>query len=258
MKDATKVTLPKHRALAIALALSALVLAGALFWEWTQGLQLQQQLATLRTIAATEVPAQKILPEFNLPDAQAGFPELLSRNLFSGNRRSAATAGKGGRVAMKKGQFVLVGVLITPQQRSALLRDVTTNKTESVALVGVVRGMTLGEVEPSRVVLRQGAESEDLILNVQAGPKPPSAPPQARGGAAAAPPAGSATPPATPIAPAVPVVPAVPPAPAASAPARAASGASPPVPAPVAAVRPPEGVPVAKPAAAPPQQPFAK
>ena len=57
--------------------------------------------------------------------------------------------------------------------RSALLRDVQTNKTEVVALVGVIRGITLGEVEPSRVVLRQGAESEELALNVQTAPKRP-------------------------------------------------------------------------------------
>ena len=181
MSTAMKVAVPKEKALAIALTMSALVLAGVLAWEWTQGLQLQQQLATLRTIPVTPVPDQKILPEFNLPDAETGFPELLSRNLFAGNRRSVAAAGKGGRSAMKKGQFVLVGVMITPQQRSALLRDVQTNKTETVALVGTVRGMTLGEVEPARVLLRQGAESEELVLNVQVGPKMPATQPGQQG-----------------------------------------------------------------------------
>jgi len=217
MKAAMNTAIPRGKALAIALALSALVLAGVLFWEWTQGLLLQQQLTKMRTIPVTAVPAQQILPEFNLPEAEAGFPELLSRNLFAGNRRSAASAGKGGRGAMKKGQFVLVGVLITPQQRSALLRDVQTNKTETVALVGVVRGITLGEVEPTRVVLRQGAETEELILNVQAGPKL-ATPPQTQG-----------VPPAT--APAQP-------ASAASAPARAASGPSPQASAPAGPAKP--------------------
>ena len=217
MKPAMNAAIPREKALAIALVLSALVLAGVLFWEWTQGLQLQQQLTKMRTIPVTAVPAQQILPEFNLPEAEAGFPELLSRNLFAGNRRSAASAGKGGRGAMKKGQFVLVGVLITPQQRSALLRDVQTNKTETVALVGTVRGLTLGEVEPTRVVLRQGAETEELVLNVQAGPKP-ATPPQAQGVPPAAPPAQPAS--------------------AASAPARAASGPSPQASAPAGPAKP--------------------
>lgn len=239
MKDATKVAMPKEKALAIVLALSALVLVGVLFWEWTQGLQLQQQLSKLRTIPVTPVPEQKILPEFSLPEAEAGFPELLSRNLFAGNRRSAASAGKGGRGAMKKGQFVLVGVLITPRQRSALLRDVQTNKTETVALVGVVRGITLGEVEPTRVVLRQGAESEELILNVQAGPKLP-APAQGQPGVPPAPAVAAVPQPPTPAQPASA-------ASAASAPARPASGPRPPAPDGTAPARPADGVSAPKP-----------
>jgi hypothetical protein len=236
MKDALKVAVPKEKALSIALVLSALVLAGMLFWEWTQGMQLQQQLTQLHTIPVTPVPDKKILPEFSLPEAEAGFPELLSRNLFAGNRRSLAVAGKVGKSAMKKGQFVLVGVLITPSQRSALLRDVQTNKTETVALVGVVRGITLGEVEPTRVVLRQGAETEELILNVQAGPKLPT-PPQGQPGVPAAPPV-VATPQPTP--------PALP-ASAASAPARPASGPRPPAPGGTVPARPADGVSAPKP-----------
>lgn len=74
---------------------------------------------------------------------------------------------------MKKGQFVLVGVLITPVQKSALLRDIQTKKTETVAQAGLIRGLTLGEVEPTRVVLRQGVDSEELTLNVQIGTNRP-------------------------------------------------------------------------------------
>jgi hypothetical protein len=157
--------------LAMVLSSVAVLLGGVLIWEWDQGMRLEQDLLKIRKIPVTPVPMKAILPEFNLPDAESGFPELISRSLFSVSRRSSASAAKGGSGAMKKGQFVLVGVLITPTQKSALLRDVQTNKTETIALVGVVRGLTLGEVEPSRVVLRQGAESEELILNVQTGPK---------------------------------------------------------------------------------------
>ncbi len=238
MNDTMKAAAPREKALAIALALSALVLSGLLFWEWTQGLQLQQRLTRLRTIPVTPVPEQIILPEFSLPEAEVGFPELLSRNLFAGNRRSVATAGKDGRGgSMKKGQFMLVGVLITASQRSALLRDVQTNKTETVALVGVVRGMTLGEVEPARVVLRQGAESEELILNVQIGPKGPGTP--------------SAPPPVPPAQP-VPLIQLTPAASTASGPVRA----GPPTPSASAATsapgKPIESVSAPKPLPAPP------
>ena len=161
----------REKYLAIALAFAALLLAGLLFWEWERGLALERDLLKLRNVPATPAKAQKILPEFNLPAADSGFPELIPRSIFSTSRRSSAPATKGGARAMKKGQFVLVGVLITPRQKSALLRDVQTNKTEVMASSAVVRGMTLGEVEPSRVVLHQGAESEELVLNVQTGPK---------------------------------------------------------------------------------------
>lgn len=159
--------------LAIVLSTIAVLLATTLYWEWDQGMRLERDLIKFRKIPVTAVQMKPILPEFVLPDAEAGFPELISRSLFSVSRRSSASATKGGVGGMKKGQFALVGVLITPTQRSALLRDVQTNKTEAVALVGVVRGLTLGEVESTRVVLRQGAESEELILNVQTGSKVP-------------------------------------------------------------------------------------
>lgn len=208
----------REKYLAIALTLAALLLAGILVWEWNQGLNLQRELLKMRNIPAVAAKPLNILPEFTLPAEEAGFPELIPRSLFSINRRSSAVAVKGGVAAMKKGQFVLVGVLITPQRSSAQLRDVQTNKAETVTLNGVVRGMTVGEVGPSKVVLRQGTESEELILNVQTGPKGAAA---AR---AAAPPPPAV---AAPVAPAS--APVMPPGTAASAPVRAASGAAAPV-----------------------------
>ncbi len=162
--------------LTLALLSFAVLMLGLLYWEWYQGMGLERELSKMRKIPATPVQLKAILPEFVLPDVEAGFPELISRSLFSVNRRSSATVGKGGRTTMKKGQFVLVGVLITPTQRSALLRDVQTNKTETVPILGVVRGLTLDAVDNSRAVLRQGVESEELTLIVQTGSKVPAAP----------------------------------------------------------------------------------
>lgn len=217
-----KATMGREKYLTIALAVAALLLAGVLLWEWERGLALERDLRKMRNIPVTVIRAQNILPEFSLPAADTGFPELISRSLFSVNRRSSASATKGGVAAMKKGQFVLVGVLITPKQKSALLRDVQTNKTETVAMASAVRGMTLGEVEPSRAVLHQGTESEELTLNVQTGPKS----------------AVSARPPAPPAAPAPVATPPAPPASAASAPVSAASALSPPASAPSAPAKP--------------------
>jgi hypothetical protein len=168
-----KTAIPQEKKIATTLALLALLIAGVLYWEWTQGMQLRQDLIAMRNIPLTEVPQQKVLPEFKLPPAESGFPEINARSLFAPNRRPPAPPAKG-LVAMKKGQFVLVGVLITPKIHSALLRDVVTNKTQAVALQGVVRGLTVDEVESARVLLRQGDETEELVLNVQTGGKPGS------------------------------------------------------------------------------------
>lgn len=186
-----KAVIGRERYLALALGAISLILLSVLLWEWEQGKTLERDLLKMRKLPVTAVPPQKILPEFSLPDKETGFPELLSRPVFSVSRRPSGSANKDAG-AMKKGQFALVGVLISPGQRSALLRDVVTNKTETVALIGVVRGLTLGDVKADRVVLRQGAESEELMLNVQTGPKSPAAM------------KNQATPPATPAPAAVP------------------------------------------------------
>jgi hypothetical protein len=210
------IAMGREKYLTIALTLAALLLTGVLLWEWNQGLQLQRELLKMRNIPVVSAKPLNILPEFSLPPLEAGFPEFISRSLFSLNRRSSAVAGKGSIAAMKKGQFVLVGVLITPQRSSAQLRDVQTNKAESVALNGVIRGMTVGEIGPSKVVLQQGTESEELILNVQTGGKGAAS---VRAPAAVAPVTAAAAPPVQPSS-------------AASAPARAASAVATPASAP--------------------------
>ena len=148
-----------------------MLLAGVLLWEWERGMALERSLLALRKMPVTAVPPQKVLPEFMLPDLQTGFPELLARPVFSPNRRAYATAGQAEAEMMKKGQFVLVGVLLSPRQQSALLRDIKTGKTETVAKAGTIRSMVVGDIQANRVVLRQGDESEELLLNVQTGPK---------------------------------------------------------------------------------------
>ena len=167
-----KFGLEREKYLSGLLALMVLILGGVLVWEWDQGMQLKQDLSRFLKIPITTLPEQRVLPEFALPDKATGLPEWLSRPIFSPIRRPPAA--KVGVATMKKGQFLLVGVLITPQQRAALLRDVQTNKTETVIMGSMVRGLTLGEVGPEQVTLRQGGDSEDLALNVQTGPKGPS------------------------------------------------------------------------------------
>lgn len=160
-----------QKLLRIALLLCAALLGGVLFWEWQQGLQLERDLRTSHKIPTSVAPTISLLSEFGLPAPETGFPELLARPLFTISRRFPVVT-QGGPSAMKKGQFVLVGVLLARPQQAALLRDVQTNKTETVAVGASVRGLVLEKVAPDRVVLRQGDEVEELTLDVLRGNKP--------------------------------------------------------------------------------------
>ena len=215
----------RDRYIAMLLAVMSLILLGVLLWEWEQGKKLERELLKMRTLPVTAVPPQKVLLEFTLPNKESGFPEMLARPVFSVSRRPPSVAAKEAGT-MKKGQFVLVGVLISPGTRAALLRDVTTGKVQTVGQSSLVRGMTLAQVQPDRAVLLLSNESEELSLNVQTGPKlvmpqrVPVAPGQPTPGLPGVPPAPSA--PATAPKPQLPAsVPA--PAAAASAPQLAAS-----------------------------------
>lgn len=151
------------------LLLVAVALGGALWWEWQSGLSLESSIARWRKVPVTAVPPLAIAPEFRLPDAVHGFPELLARPIFQSSRRMAVDPSANAPSAMKRGQFVLVGVLVSPATSAALLRDAETGKTETVVLGGQVRGLTLAEVNAERAVLRLGAEFEELRLALQRG-----------------------------------------------------------------------------------------
>lgn len=183
------------------LLLLAVALGGVLSWEWQSGLGLESSIARWRKVPVTAVPPLAIAPEFRLPDAAHGFPELLARPIFQPSRRMAVDPSANAPSAMKRGQFVLVGVLISPATSAALLRDAETGKTETVVLGGQIRGLTLAEVGAERAVLRLGAEFEDLKLSLQRGAGRPggtaagaATPPAARGSVSAAtPPAPAAS-----------------------------------------------------------------
>lgn len=164
------------RRISVAAALLVLVLGAVLAWEWEQGRQLEGEFAKMRKLPVTAVPELTVQPEFSLPDVESGFPELLSRPIFFSSRRAMASASQDGAGGWKRGQYELVGVVITPSLHAALLRDVESGKTKTVAMGAQIQGLTLAEVEADKVVLRMGAESEELMLKVLTAPKPPASP----------------------------------------------------------------------------------
>lgn len=154
------------------------------------------------TRSPAKVAEAKLLPAFVLPpDGEAG-PEIVARPLFVPTRRPAPPAAAAAVSTMKRGQFVLTGVTVTPDVSIAFLKEVANGKTLGVKKGAQANGLTVETVEPRRVVLKQGDELEELSLNVQvparvaAAPAPPPPAPgmPLTGGA---PPAAGATPPGT-------------------------------------------------------------
>ena len=155
----------------VALALS-LALAGVLAYEWQWGQRFRQDLGKIRGLDAKPASVT-LLPEFVLPPKETAYGETLTRPIFIPSRRGSP-GGNAGRQQMKKGQFALSGVIIVPGQRLALLRDVNTGKSERVEQGQEIRGMLAERVDAGLVVLKQGNETEELLLMVQRAPAPQS------------------------------------------------------------------------------------
>ena len=135
----------------------------------------------------------RLLPSFALPPEPQPASETVTRPLFVPTRRPSPPAPAAAASAMKRGQFVLMGVTITPEASFAFLKEVAGGKTHSVRKGSQVSGITVDTVEPRRVVLRQGEEREDLPLNVQVPARTAQAPGAAMPGGV--PPAPGAVPP---------------------------------------------------------------
>jgi len=170
--------------------------------------------------APAKVVEAKLLPAFTLPAETQPVPETIARPLFVPTRRTSPPAASASAATMKKGQFVLTGVTVTPEVSFAFLKEVAGGKTHSVKKGSQINGITIEAVEPRRVVMKQGEETEDLSLNIQV---------PARVAAAAAPAGG--VPPA-------PGAPSVPPRPANAPPASRTAAPVPGMPAPTAGAPP--------------------
>ncbi len=120
----------------------------------------------------------KMLPPFALAPmspAGAGYREMVERPLFIPTRRPAP-AGSGTQMAMKKGQFRLAGTTVSESVSVAYLFETVNNKTHRINKGAEINGMLVDTVTPTRVVLKQGDETEELLLRTSTSPKPPPPP----------------------------------------------------------------------------------
>jgi len=111
-----------------------------------------------------------IQPEYTLLPLQQGFAETTARPVFTPGR-SPPPLPVPPKPAMQKGQFVLLGTLITKEKSIALLRDVATGKATRVEQGKEIKGITVINVLPEKVSLMQYDDSEELVLKIQPLPK---------------------------------------------------------------------------------------
>lgn len=150
----------------------ALVIGG-LELDW--GRQLHAPLPAPRKSA--DKPAETLLlPEFVLPPLEQGYPETVNRPLFVVTRRPAPPPPPPTlpKPAMQKGQFTLLGVIITKDISIALLKEKASGKTHRVIKGKEINGITLEKVEAEKVTLTQGDDNEEIILKIHAMPRPAS------------------------------------------------------------------------------------
>jgi len=119
-----------------------------------------------RPRAPAKVADARMLPPFSITAVDQVAPETAARPLFTPTRRPAPPPATV-QATMKKGQFVLTGVTVSADASFAFLREVASGKTKSVRQGAELNGLRVDLVEPRRVVLRQGQETEDLLLAIQ-------------------------------------------------------------------------------------------
>ena len=115
----------------------------------------------------------KLLPPLADASPEQVYPETGTRPLFTPTRRPAPAAETVG--TMVKGRFILQGVTILGDMRIAMLRE-KGGKIYRVEKGREADGVTVAEIEPERVTLRQGGDSEVVTLVVQKPGGAPAAP----------------------------------------------------------------------------------
>jgi hypothetical protein len=136
------------------LALLCLMLAGVVTTEWLDW----QDRAIPPVPATANAPAPSATVISPMP-ALATYSEVLSRPLFSANRRPSEEAP----AAMVPMSMTLIAILISPRGPHALVRHGTPPQLDRVVEGQTIDSWTTETIKSDRVVLRRGAEVQGLV-----------------------------------------------------------------------------------------------
>jgi hypothetical protein len=162
------------------LGLSALIAIG-LETRWGTSLNPAPEMVLGKVSKSDDT---SLLPAFALPPIDAGFKETVERPLFLPTRRPVPVVTGAVQPMMKKGQYRLAGTVVNQELPVAFLVEIATGKSVRVVKGAeiVASGISVSSVDASRVVLKQGDETEELTLRTAASPPQAALPPGAPAG----------------------------------------------------------------------------
>ncbi|RFC35409.1 MAG: hypothetical protein DID90_2727554461 [Candidatus Nitrotoga sp. LAW] len=190
---------PRHFTTMLLLVL-ILLLIGTIGYElgWGSRINVPLPQPKLQKNRPAVLPLQ---PEFALLPLERSYTEILARPLFVSSRRPlppkfvprqhASSSVSSRRLSpppsppslpvpveppkptMRKGQFILDGIIITKDKNIALLREVATRKMVRVELGQEINGMQIEKLDRDKITFKQGDEHEELVLKIKTGPSQP-------------------------------------------------------------------------------------
>ncbi|MEI6738334.1 MAG: hypothetical protein WCL29_07650, partial [Pseudomonadota bacterium] len=143
---------------------------GAIGWETGWGHAFRGDAPTPSAMRVASLDS-KILPAYALAPMEANYKETVERPLFISTRRPAPQGSSTSQTAMKKGQFKLTGTTVSAGISVAYLFEAATNKTHYINMGNDINGIKVERVDATRVVLKQGDDSEELSLSTAPSPK---------------------------------------------------------------------------------------
>lgn len=165
------------------LALLAWVLVNALLalaigreLGWGEKLHPPMPVPVVHPSAPVEVA---LYPDFRLPAREKAYALTLERPLFVPSRREAPPAPPPPPPpppTMQKGQFQLLGTIITDEMRIAIVKEISSGKERQIVQGFTINGLQLGMVEADRIVFTQYEDQEEIRLKIQRSSQPVAKP----------------------------------------------------------------------------------
>jgi type II secretory pathway component PulC len=165
------------------LALLAWVLVNALLalaigseLGWGEKLYQSMPVPVVHSSAPVEVALD---PDFRLPAREKTYAVTLERPLFVPSRSPAPPAPSAPSApppTMQKGQFQLLGTIITDEMRIAVVKEISSGKERQIVQGYTINGLQLEKVEADRIVFTQYDDREEIRLKIQRSSKPVAKP----------------------------------------------------------------------------------